>query len=68
MILLQSLKKELNLIDKGSCYFLVTSCLLDNPSPKITNWICQYDVTYALMVLDSTVVKCCSLYQVKDFQ
>lgn len=68
MILLQSLKKKLNLIDKGSCYFRVISCVLDMPSLKITSWIFRYHVTYELMILDTTVVKCCSLYQVKDFQ
>ena len=62
MILLQLSKKNFSLIGKGFYYFPIMKCMLDIPSPKTTS--ADY-TSYAMITVNSTVVKLCTLYQAK---
>lgn len=62
MLLFQTLEKSFSLIDLEFYYFRVKEYMLDISSPSITNdvWLLP-----RLTVVGSTVVKNCSLYQIK---
>ena len=75
MILLESLKKNFSLIDKGLYYFRVKDCVLDTPSLATTIFACKRN--YLTIVRDFSYyknyasnhinVRGCSSYQAKVF-
>ena len=65
MILLQSLKKNFNLTDKGFYYFRVRKCMLDIPSLTITSWSL---ITFYQILLTHINVRDCSWCQIKVLQ
>ena len=68
MILLQSLKKNFNLTDKGFYYFRVRKCMLDIPSLTITISAIRDRELLVDSLLTHIGVRDCSWCQIKLLQ
>ncbi len=66
MILLQLLKINFSLIDKGFYYFGVIKCMLDIPSLLITSYFMTYSYSTCSYIAHINV-RDCSWYQTKVF-